>query len=83
MFATDQDNPPPLVQTITTLQLISDILLWGNMTGWSAEQSNIQSFTWYESFGCENAGSCEMVESTEDIRSDYSYGILSDYTDLH
>ena len=26
---------------------------------------------------------CEMVESTEDIRSDYSYGILSDYTDLH
>ena len=36
-----------------------------------------------ENVVCENAGSCEMVESTEDIRSDYSYGILSDYTDLH
>ena len=45
-------------------------------------QSSRAIFTW-ESSGCENAGSCEMVESTEDIRSDYSYGILSDYTDLH
>ena len=36
-----------------------------------------------QNFGWENAGCCEMVESTEDIRSDYSYGILSDYTDLH
>ena len=47
------------------------------MTGWTALRVSPESFV------CQIAESCGLVESTEDIRSDYSYGILSDYTDLH